>query len=68
MEQRSDLIVKVKRPQGEDGCRVLTIRVCNETVEKIEQIADKTGHSGNALIGLFLAHAADICIIQRDPQ
>lgn len=59
------LIVKPKRPKGEDGYKVFSIRVKEETVIKIDAIAAQTGRSRNELIGTFLDYAVDRCVIEE---
>lgn len=61
-----DLIVKPKRPKGEDGYRVFSIRIPEETVAKIENIAMQTGHSRNELIGKFLDYALERCKVEKE--
>ena len=46
---QDDLIVKAKRPKGEDGYRVFSIRIKEETVAKIDAISIQTGRSRNEL-------------------
>ena len=58
------LIVKTKRPKGEDGYKVFSIRIREETVNKIDAISARTGRSRNELIGKFLEYAADRCKIE----
>ena len=41
------------------------MRVKNETVEKLDAIAKKSGYTRNALIGMFLEYAAENCVIKR---
>lgn len=65
MSNNIDLIVKPKHPKGEDGYRVFSIRIKEETVAKIETIADQTGRSRNELIGQFLEYAVDRCKIEK---
>jgi len=45
--------VKKERPKGDDGYRTFSVRVKNETVEKLDAIAKKSGYTRNALIGGF---------------
>lgn len=58
------LIVKAKRPKGEDGYKVFSIRIKEETVNKIDAISARTGRSRNELIGKFLDYAADRCKVE----
>ena len=61
-----NLILKPKRPKGEDGYKVFSIRIKEDTVAKIDAIATQTGRSRNELIGKFLEYAADRCKIEED--
>jgi len=61
-----NLILKPKRPKGEDGYKVFSIRIKEDTVAKIDAIAAQTGRSRNELIGRFLEYAADRCKIEED--
>lgn len=60
-----NLIIKPKRPKGDDGYRVFSVRVKEEVVIQIENISTQTGHSRNELIGLFLEYAIQHCIIEK---
>ena len=62
---KDNLIVKPKHPKGEDGYRVFSIRIKEETVAKIEAVAEQTGRSRNELIGQFLEYAVDRCKIEK---
>lgn len=61
-----DLILKPKKMRGEDGYKIFSIRLRNETVEKISDIAAQTGYSRNELIGRLLEYAIAHCIIQDE--
>ena len=63
--EKDDLIVKPKRPKGEDGYKVFSIRIKEETVSKIDAISEQTGRSRNELIGMFLEYAAERCKIEK---
>ena len=60
-----NLIVTPKRPKGEDGYKIFSIRVKEETVIKIDAISAQTGRSRNELIGTFLDYALERCIIEE---
>lgn len=60
-----NLIISPKRPKGEDGYKVFSIRIKEETVEKLDGISAKTGRSRNEIIGLFLEYAADRCEVKE---
>lgn len=57
------LVVKPKRPKGEDGYKVFSVRVKENIIDKIDEISASTGRSRNELIGLFLEFAVDRCEI-----
>lgn len=56
------------RKRGEDGYRTFSIRIQEETVEKLDSIARETGRTRNELIGMFLKFAADNCIIKESGE
>ncbi|MBP3493112.1 MAG: CopG family transcriptional regulator [Oscillospiraceae bacterium] len=58
-----ELIVKPKRPKGEDGHRVFSVRLPEETVVRLDKFAAQSGRSRNELIGMFLNYALEHCKI-----
>lgn len=62
----NNLIVKPKRPKGEDGYKVFSIRIKEETVAKIDAISMQTGRSRNELIGKFLDYAVERCRVEEE--
>lgn len=65
VNKNGDLILRPKRPKGEDGYKTFSIRVKEETVAKIEDVSAQTGHTRNELIGIFLDYAVEHCIIEK---
>ena len=63
--KNNKLIVKPKRPKGEDGYKVFSIRVKEETNDKLEDIAEKTGMSRNKIVNIFLEYALENCRIEE---
>lgn len=59
-----NLVVKAKRAKGDDGYKTFSIRVREETVARIDEVAAQTGRSRNELIGMFLDYALDRCVIE----
>lgn len=55
------LIIKKR---GSDGYKTFSIRIKEETVEKIDEIASKTERSRNELIGTLLEYALENSEIQ----
>lgn len=63
---KDDLILYPKKVRGEDGYKTFSIRIKEETVEKINEISLRTGYSRNELIGRFLEYAAEHCTIAEN--
>ena len=59
------LILPPKRPKGEDGYKVFSIRISDELVERINDLAARSGYSRNELIGRLLSFAVDRCDIEE---
>ena len=51
------IISKKKSIKGEDGYKVFSIRIKQETVIAIDNIASKTDHSRNEIINICLNYA-----------
>ena len=60
-----ELVIKPKKPKGEDGHKVFSIRVKEEIVFQIDVISAKTGRSRNELIGMLLEYAISHCVIEN---
>ncbi len=45
----------IKR-RADDGYRVISVRIREETLTEIDRLASETNHSRNELINLILAH------------
>ena len=61
---KKDLVIKPKREKGDDGYKVFSVRIKEETVVKLDDISSQTGHSRNELIGMFLDYAIENCRIE----
>ncbi|MBR5291399.1 MAG: CopG family transcriptional regulator [Clostridia bacterium] len=53
-ELKSDVLKLKKR--GEDGNRVITVRIKEETLSEIDRIAKEVNYSRNELINTILEH------------
>ena len=47
--------LKIKK-RGEDGNRIITLRIREETLAELDRIAAETNYSRNELINLILSH------------
>lgn len=61
-----NLIIKKKRPKGEDGYKTFSIRIKEELVFKIDELSSKTGRSRNELIGILLQYSIKHCKIEDE--
>ena len=50
--------LKLKK-RGEDGSRIITVRIKEETLAALDKIAAEANYSRNELINLILAHGVD---------
>ena len=64
MNQPDKKLVISKRLKGEDGHKVFSIRVPDETVERLDELAQKTNRSRNDLINMLLNFAMDYCEVE----
>lgn len=65
MPDDDKLIIRPKRYKGNDGYKTFSIRIKEELVENIDSISNKTGHSRNELIGIFLEYAVNHCKVEE---
>ena len=52
-------LVITKKLRGEDGYKVFSIRIKDETIEKINSLSKQTGRTRNELIGMLLDFALE---------
>ena len=64
--KNENLEIKPKKAKGEDGYKVFSIRIKEETVAQIDDISARTGHSRNELISTFLEFALKRCVIEEE--
>ena len=47
--------LKIKK-RGEDGSKVITVRIKEDTLAQLDRLAGETNYSRNELINLILSH------------
>lgn len=62
-EDNKKLIIS-KRMKGEDGHKVFSVRIKDETVARLDDLSNKTNRSRNDLINLLLDYAIDHCEVE----
>lgn len=50
--------IKIKK-RGEDGNRVITVRIKEDTLAEIDRIAAESNYSRNELINIILSHGIE---------
>lgn len=58
------LIIKKKNLKGEDGYKVFSVRIKDETVEELNKLATQTNRSRNDLINILLDFAIENCEVK----
>lgn len=56
--------LKIKK-RGEDGNRVISIRIKERTLANIDDLANEAGYSRNELINMIIEHGLNHCEIIR---
>ena len=57
-------LILSKKLKGEDGYKTFSIRIKEETVEKIDELAGATNRTRNELIGILLEYAIENCEVR----
>ena len=63
MQNNRIQISKKERMRGEDGYKTFSIRIKEETVAALDELASRSNRSRNELINLLLEHAVANCEI-----
>ena len=66
--EKEKLIIKPRRAKGDDGYRVFSVRVKEEVVKEIDDLAIQTGRSRNELIGMFLEYGLSLYEIEGEEK
>ncbi len=66
MKKPTKTLVITRKPKGEDGHKVFSIRIKDETVARLDELAKKTNRSRNDLINMLLDYAMDYCEVDEN--
>ena len=58
-------ITKKGLRRGDDGCKVVSVRMKDELIERLDDLSVKTNRSRNELVNLLLNAAIDIVKIEE---
>ncbi len=61
---KEKLVIKKKGMKGEDGYKTFSIRIKEETVAGLEDLAKQTSRSRNELINILLDYALSNCEVK----
>ena len=61
---KDKLIINKKSLKGEDGYKTFSIRIKDETVAKLDDLAKETNRSRNVLINILLDYAMNNCEVK----
>lgn len=65
MKEPNKKLIITKKAKGEDGHKVFSVRIKDETVERLESLAAETNRSRNDLINVLLDFAMDHCEVKE---
>ena len=65
MAEEIKITVKSSR-KGDDGYKVVSVRMKDDTIERLESLSTKTNRSRNELINLLLESAINIVKIEEN--
>ena len=60
------LIINKKNLKGEDGYKIFSVRLKDETVFKLNDLSKETNRSRNELINILLEYAISNCKVRSD--
>ena len=64
MKEPKQKLIITKKVKGEDGHKIFSIRLKDETVERLDDIVKQSGRSRHDLINVLLDYAMDNCEIE----
>ena len=56
---KEKLVITKKNPRGVDGYKIFSIRIRDDTLDRINLLSERTGRTRNELIGMLLEYALD---------
>ena len=61
-----EIRIKKKNPRrGDDGHKVVSVRMKDELIEKLDELSEKTNRSRNELINMLLEAAVEIVKVEE---
>ena len=60
-----DITITKKNKKGEDGYKIVSVRMKDETIERLDKLSAETNRSRNELINFLILSALDIAKIEE---
>lgn len=57
-------ITKKNAKRGDDGCKIISVRMKDELIERLDDLSAKTNRSRNELINILLNSAIEIVKVE----
>ena len=61
-----EIKITKKSYRGDDGCKIISVRMKDTLIERLDDLSAKTNRSRNELINLLLNASLDIVKIEED--
>lgn len=61
-------ITKKSPYKGDDGHKIVSVRMKDETFEELERLSQKTNRSRNELINILLESAIKLVVVEESPD
>ena len=58
-------ITKKSRDRGDDGHKIISLRIRSDALEQIEEMATKAGRSRNELINILISAALENAVVEE---
>lgn len=69
MEQRKEIkITKKSAKKGDDGYKIVSVRMKDETIEQLDILSGKTNRSRNEIINILLESALNIVTVDENDK
>ena len=65
MDNKKIILFKKSDLKGEDNYKVFSVRIKDNTVARLDEIAAQTNRSRNKLINILLEFAVENCVIEE---
>lgn len=61
-------ISKKSTQKGEDGHKVVSVRMRDETIARLDELANQTNRSRNELINMLLQEALEVVVVTPESE